>query len=103
MCRGLRWRPLHHRRGQETLRFGPPRRNKRLSDAIDHGALCALTNSLGARAFYGQHRAAGDLHHQALRILGNRLVGILRDCLRHHTADSKATACAHRQIADAAC
>ena len=31
----------------------------------------------GCRAFYDQRRAAGDLHHQALRALGNRLVGIL--------------------------
>ena len=30
-------------------------------------ALCALTASPGARAFYDQHRAAGDTHHQALR------------------------------------
>jgi hypothetical protein len=29
--------------------------------------------------------AAGDLHHQALRALGHRLVGILHGCLRHHT------------------
>ena len=30
------------------------------------------------RAFYDQHRAADDTHHQAPRALGNRLVGILR-------------------------
>jgi hypothetical protein len=41
--------------------------------------------SPGARAFYDQRRAADDLHHQALRALGNRLVGILHGCLRHHT------------------
>ena len=45
-------------------------RNRRLYDAVDQWALCALTNSPGARAFYDQHRAAGDLHHQALRALG---------------------------------
>jgi transposase len=77
-------------------------RNRRLYDAIDHWALCALTNSPGARAFYDHHRAAGDLHHQALRALGNRLVGILHGCLRHHTAYSETTAWAHRQITDAA-
>jgi transposase len=77
-------------------------RNRRLYDAIDHWALCALTNSPGARAFYDQHRAAGDLHHQALRALGNRLVGILHGCLRHHTAYSETTAWAHRQITTAA-
>ena len=48
------------------------------------------------------HRAAGDLHHQALRALGNRLVGILHGCLRHHTAYSETTAWAHRQTTQAA-
>lgn len=37
--------------------------------------LLRLTTSPGARTFYDHHRAAGDLHHQALRALGNRLVG----------------------------
>ena len=60
-------------------------RNRRLYDAIDQWALGAINNSPGARTFYDQHRAAGDLHHQALRALGNRLVGILHGCLRHHT------------------
>jgi hypothetical protein len=60
-------------------------RNNRLYDAIDHWALCALSASPCARAFYDQHRAAGETHHQALRALGNRLVGILHGCLRHHT------------------
>jgi transposase len=46
-------------------------RNRRLYDAIGQWALCALTTSPGARAFYDQHRAAGDVHHQALRALGN--------------------------------
>ena len=41
--------------------------------------------------------------HQALRALGNRLVGILHSCLRHHTAFSEDTAWAHPQIAQAAC
>lgn len=74
-------------------------RNRRLYDAIDQWAFCALTNSPGARAFYDQHRAAGDLHHQALRALGNRLVGILHGCLRHHTAYSEHKAWSHRQTA----
>ena len=77
-------------------------RNRRLDDAVDQWALCALTNSPGARAFYDQRRAADDSHHQALRALGNRLVGILHGCLRHHTAYSEHTAWAHRQITQAA-
>jgi hypothetical protein len=51
-------------------------RNRRLYDAIDQWAFCALQTSPGARVFYDHHRAAGDLHHQALRALGDRLVGI---------------------------
>jgi len=77
-------------------------RNRRLYDAIDHWALCALSASPGARAYYDQHRAAGDVHHQALRALANRLVGILHGCLRHHTIYSEHTAWAHRQITQAA-
>jgi transposase len=77
-------------------------RNRRLYDAIDQWALGAINNSPGARAFYDQHRAAGDLHHQALRALGNRLVGILHGCLRHHTLYSEHTAWAHRQTTQAA-
>jgi hypothetical protein len=70
-----------------------PERNRRLYDAIDHWAFCALTTSPGSRAFYDQRRAAGDLHHQALRALGNRLVGILQ----HHTIYDENTAWAHRR------
>ncbi|MGH3849034.1 MAG: IS110 family transposase [Pseudonocardiaceae bacterium] len=72
-------------------------RNRRLYDAIDQWAFCALSNSPGARAFYDQHRAAGDLHHQALRALGNHLVGILHGCLRHHSHYDEHTGWAHRQ------
>jgi transposase len=76
-------------------------RNKRLYDALDQWAFCALTRSPGARTFYDQHRANGDAHHQALRALGNRLVGILHGCLRHHTPYDEHTAWAHRQAAAA--
>ena len=76
-------------------------RNKRLYDALDQWAFCALTRSPGARAFYDQHRAAGDTHHQALRALGNRLVGILHGCLRHHTHYDEHKAWAHRTPAAA--
>jgi transposase len=76
-------------------------RNNRLYDAIDHWAFCALTASPGARAFYDQRRAAKDSHHQALRALGNRLVGILHGCLRHHSLYNEHTAWAHRSTAAA--
>lgn len=71
-------------------------RNRRLYDAIDQWAFCAITTSPGCRTFYDQRRAAGDLHHQALRALGNRLVGILHGCLRNHTRYDEHTAWAHR-------
>ena len=45
--------------------------------------------------------ALPDTHHQVLRALGNRLVGILHGCLRHHTYYSEHTAWAHRTSAAA--
>jgi transposase len=72
-------------------------RNRRLYDAIDQWAFCSLSTSPGCRAFYDQRRAKGDLHHQALRALGNRLVGIAHGCLTHHVAYDEHTAWAHRQ------
>ena len=76
-------------------------RNKRLYDALHQQAFAALTCSPGARAFYDHHRARGATHHQALRALSNRLVGILDGCLRHRTPYDEATAWAHRQPAAA--
>ena len=74
-------------------------RNRRLYDAIDQWGFCAISASPGARAFYDHHRAAGNSHHQALRALGNRLVGILHGCLRHHAVYNEHTAWAHRMAA----
>ena len=45
------------------------------------GVLCHQQLA-GARAFYDEHRAKGESHDQALRVLSNRLVGILEGCLR---------------------
>ena len=72
-------------------------RNQRLYDAIDQWAFCSLQASPGCRAFYDQRRAAGDLNHQALRALGNRLVGILHGCLRTRSTYNEHTAWAHHQ------
>jgi len=71
-------------------------RNRRLYDAIDHWAFCAISASPGFRAFYDHRRARGDLHHQALRALGNRLVGILHGCLQTRPHYDEHTAWAHR-------
>ena len=77
-------------------------RNKRLYDALDQWAFCSLQNSPGAREFYDQRRAAEDEHHQALRALANRLVGILHGCLKHQTPYDEHTAWAHRTALDRA-
>ena len=71
-------------------------RNRRLADAVYLWAFASLTASEGARAFYDARRAGGDGHHQALRALGNRLVGILHGCLTHHKLYNEITAWAHR-------
>jgi transposase len=60
--------------------------NQRLVDACYLWAFAALTASPGARRCYDAHRARGQSHHQALRALGNRLVGILHGCLAHRVA-----------------
>ena len=67
-------------------------RNRHLADTLYQQAFAALTSSAGARAYYDRHRGRGATHHQALRALANRLVGILHGCLRHHTLYDEATA-----------
>jgi Transposase/Transposase IS116/IS110/IS902 family len=71
-------------------------RNRRLADAIYLWAFASLTASPGARGFYDARRATGDGHHQALRALGNRLVGILHGCLSRQVAYDETIAWAHR-------
>lgn len=56
-------------------------RNHRLADACYLWAFASLTASPGARAYYDALRGRGKTHHQALRALANRLVGILHGCL----------------------
>jgi hypothetical protein len=67
-------------------------RNKRLADALYLQAFAALNTSPGARAFYDKQRDRGATHHQALRVLANRLVGILHGCLTHRTTYNETTA-----------
>jgi len=71
-------------------------RNRRLADAIYLWAFASLSASPGARAYYDARRTAGDGHHQALRALGNRLVGILHGCLAHHATYDETIAWGHR-------
>lgn len=93
--------PITRSSGKKRAVFARYVRNKRLYDAIDQWAFCALGNSPGARAFYDERRAAHYTHHEALRALGNHLVGILHGCLKHHTRYNEHTAWAHRQLAAA--
>ena len=88
--------PITRASGTRRVVLARHARNKRLADAIYLWAFSALGASPGARSFYDTRRAAGDTHHQALRALGNRLVGILHGCLASHTRYSETTACAHR-------
>jgi transposase len=71
-------------------------RNRRLADALYLWAFASISASPGARLYYDLRRTAGDTHHQALRALGNRLVGILHGCLTHHAAYDETIAWGHR-------
>jgi hypothetical protein len=74
-------------------------RNRHLADACYHWAFCALSASPGARTFYDEHRAKNESHDQALRVLANRLVGILDGCLRHRCEYDERIAWGHRSSA----
>lgn len=88
--------PITRASGLKRVVLARHTRNRRLADALYQQAFAALTGSPGARAFYDRHRAAGATHHQALRALANRLVGILHGCLEHHTLYDEALAWAHQ-------
>jgi len=88
--------PITRASGTKRVVLARHVRNKRLADAIYLWAFASLTASPGARRYYDARRAAGDTHHQGLRALGNRLVGILHGCLTHQVAYSETVAWAHR-------
>ena len=87
--------PITKASGKTRVVLARHARNRRLADALYQQAFAALTTSPGARAHYDAHRARGATHHQALRALANRLVGILHGCLRHHTPYNETTAWSH--------
>jgi len=78
--------PITRASGTRRVVLARHARNRRLADACYQWAFSALQCSAGARALYDAHRAKGDTHHQALRALGNRLVGILHGCLRRRSS-----------------
>lgn len=67
-------------------------RNDRLSDAVQLWAFGAINVSPGARHYYDVRRRRGQSHSQALRAVGNRLVGILHGCIEHRTPYSESVA-----------
>jgi hypothetical protein len=77
--------PITKASGTRKVVLARVARNKRLADACYGWAFSSLQASPGARAFYDRQRASGKTHHQALRALGNRWVGILHGCLEHRT------------------
>ena len=92
--------PITRASGTKRVVLARYARNRRLADALYQQAFSALTSSPGARAYYDRQRAREATHHQALRALANRLVGILHGCLRHHTTYDENTAWAnHHQLA----
>ncbi|NYH88724.1 hypothetical protein F4554_002311 [Actinopolymorpha rutila] len=84
--------PITKASGTRRVVLARHARNRRLADALYLQAFAALSTSPGARAFYDRHRDRGATHHQALRTLANRLVGILHGCLTHGTSYNEATA-----------
>jgi len=67
-------------------------RNKRLFDACYQWALCALSSSSGARAYYDAHDLGPRSGKTARRKLANKLVGVLHGCLTHRTSYDEALA-----------
>jgi Transposase/Transposase IS116/IS110/IS902 family len=78
--------PITRASGQRQVVLARAVGNRRLSTACHLWVFAALTGSAGARRYYDAHRARGATHHQALRALANRLVGVLHGCLRHRQA-----------------
>jgi len=75
--------PITKASGTRRVVLARVARNRRLADACYWWAFCSLTRSHGARHYYDALRRRGKTHHQALRALANRLVGILHGCLEH--------------------
>jgi transposase len=88
--------PVTRASGTRRVVLARHARNRRVGDALYQQAFCALTSSPGARAYYDRQRARGATHHQALRALANRLVGILHGCLRRKINYDEQKAWSHR-------
>lgn len=89
--------PITRASGTKRVVLARHMRNRRLADALYQQAFAALSASPGARSYYDRQRGRGATHHQALRALSNRLVGVLHGCLRHHQPYNETTAWAPAQ------
>jgi len=76
--------PITRASGTRLVVLARVARNRRLFDACYLWAFSSITTSAGARRYYDAHRARGKTHHQALRALANRWIGILHGCLTRH-------------------
>ncbi|HEY8813627.1 MAG TPA: IS110 family transposase [Candidatus Dormibacteraeota bacterium] len=84
--------PITKASGTRLVVLARVARNRRLADACYWWAFSSLSGSAGARRYYDILRGRGQTHHQALRALGNRWVGILHGCLRHRSPYSETVA-----------
>jgi transposase len=93
--------PVTRSSGKSLVVLSRHARNRRLSDAADRWAFCSLKQSPGARAYYDELRARNKTHHQALRQLANRWVGILHACLEYQVVYDEALAWKSREALSA--
>jgi transposase len=89
--------PITRASGNKRVVLARYARNRRLGDAVQQWAFCAMRGSPGARTYYNTLRARGTGHQAALRQLANRFVGILHGCLKTSTLYNETTAWAHLQ------
>jgi hypothetical protein len=87
--------PITRASGTKRVVLARYARNKRIADATYIWAFAAITKSPGVRALYDRRRAAGDAHRQALKVVSNRLVGILHGCLVSQTLYDEEIAWGH--------
>ena len=88
--------PLTIASGKKRVVIARYVRNERLHEAMKTVAHLSRRTSPGCKAFYNERTANGDTHNQALRVLANRLVGILHGCLKTNTLYDEETAWGHR-------
>jgi transposase len=93
--------PITRASGTKKVVLARYARNRRLADALQQWAFCAMRGSPGAKTYYQELRARNIGHQAALRQLANRLVGILHGCLKTHTHYDEDTAWAHHTTAAA--